>query len=42
MKNGIKYEVLEEPLPIFEETKKDDIISSSAINLFGEEIVEVS
>ena len=42
MKNGVKYEVMEEPKPIFEENKKDDIISSSAINLFGEEIVEVS
>ena len=42
MKNGITYEVMEEPLPIFEENKKDDIISSSAISLFGEDIVEVS
>lgn len=42
MKNGVKYEVMDEPKPIFEETKKDDIISTSAINLFGEDIVEVS
>ena len=41
MKNGIEYEVLEEPLPVFEEIKKDDIISSSAISLFGDEIVEI-
>ncbi len=41
MKNGIEYEVLEEPLPVFEEIKKDDIISSSAISLFGDDIVEI-
>jgi len=42
MKNGIEYKVLEEPLPVFEEIKKDDIISSSAISLFGDEIVEIN
>ena len=41
MKNGIEYKVLEEPLPVFEEIKKDDIISSSAISLFGDDIVEI-
>ena len=40
-KSGIKYEYISEPNPIFEEKQKDDIISSSAINLFGEDIVEI-
>ncbi len=40
MKNGIKYEVIEEPAEVLEEIKKDDIIVNSAIELFGD-IVEV-
>lgn len=40
LKSGIKYEVKEEPEVIFEELKKDDIIMSSAVELFGD-IVEV-
>ena len=40
LKNGVKYEEKDEPEPIFEELKKDDIISSSAMQLFGD-IVEV-
>ena len=40
LKNGIKYEVLEEPSEVLEEAKKDDIIVNSAIDLFGD-IVEV-
>ena len=41
LKNNIKYEILDEPDFIFEEKEKDDIISSSAISLFGEDIVEI-
>lgn len=41
LKNNIKYELLDEPDFLFEEKKKDDIISSSAISLFGEDIVEI-
>ena len=40
LKNGVKYEVKKEPEPILEEIKKDDIISNSAVELFGD-IVEV-
>ena len=40
LKNNIKYEILEEPELIFEDSSKNDIISSSAIDLFGD-IVEV-
>lgn len=40
LKSGIKYEVKDEPEVIFEELKKDDIIMSSAVELFGD-IVEV-
>ena len=40
LKNGVKYEVQKEPEPILEEIKKDDIISNSAVELFGD-IVEV-
>ncbi len=40
LKNKISYEVLDEPKVILEEIKKDDIISSSAMDLFGD-IVEV-
>ena len=35
------YKYKEEPDYIFEEIKKDDIITNSAISLFGEDIVEV-
>ena len=40
IKNGIKYEIKKEPETIFEEIENDDIISSSAMQLFGD-IVEV-
>ena len=40
LKDGVKYEVKEEPEPIFEEIENNDIISSSAVKLFGD-IVEV-
>ena len=41
LKNNIKYEIKEEPEPILEEIKNDDIITSGAISLFGEDIVEI-
>ena len=41
LKNNIKYELISEPELLFEEYKKDDIISNSAISLFGEDIVEI-
>ena len=40
LKNNEKYEVLEEPEPVLEELSKDDIIPSSAMELFGD-IVEI-
>lgn len=40
LKNNKKYEFIDEPEVIFEEIKNDDIISNSAIDLFGD-IVEV-
>jgi DNA polymerase-3 subunit gamma/tau len=40
LKDGVKYEVKDEPEPVFEEIDKDDIITSSAMQLFGD-IVEV-
>lgn len=40
LKNNIHYTVMEEPEEVLEENKKDDIITSSAIELFGD-IVEV-
>ncbi len=40
LKNGIKYEVQKEPDPVLEELQKNDIISNSAVELFGD-IVEV-
>jgi len=40
LKNGIKYEVVEEPKVVLEEINKNDIISNSAVELFGD-IVEV-
>ena len=40
LKKGITYQVKEEPKAVLEERKKDDIIGSNAIELFGD-IVEV-
>ena len=40
LKDGIKYEIKEEPEAVLEEMVNDDIISSSAMQLFGD-IVEV-
>ena len=40
LKNKVKYEIKEEPEVILEELKKSDIISSSAMELFGD-IVEM-
>ena len=40
IKNKVVYSVQEEPEEILEENKKDDIISNSAIDLFGD-IVEI-
>ncbi len=40
LKNGVKYEILDEPEVVFEELPKDDIIGNSAIDLFGD-IVEI-
>ena len=40
LKNNVKYEIKEEPEVVFEELSKDDIISSSAVELFGD-IVEI-
>ncbi len=40
IKNGVKYEIKEEPDAVFEEIENDDIISNSAMQLFGD-IVEV-
>ena len=39
--SGNKYEYVNEPELLFEEVQKNDIISSSAIDLFGSDIVEV-
>ncbi|MBR5370215.1 MAG: DNA polymerase III subunit gamma/tau [Bacilli bacterium] len=39
LKDGVKYEVKDEPEPIFEEIDKDDIISNSAVQLFGDIVV---
>ena len=39
--NGIGYTIMDEPEPIFEEKQINDIISSSAIDMFGD-IVEIS
>lgn len=41
IKKGIHYEVIEEPVEVYEESKKDDIISNSAMDLFGD-IVEIN
>ena len=40
IKNGVKYEIQEEPKVILEEIKNNDIISNSAVELFGD-IVEI-
>ena len=40
-KNNIVYEIVNEPELLFEDEEKDDIITSSAIDLFGSDIVEV-
>ena len=40
LKNKVKYEVVDEPEVIFEDLKKDGIITNSAVDLFGD-IVEV-
>ena len=40
LKNGIKYDVKKEPDPILEDEENNDIISSSAVELFGD-IVEM-
>lgn len=41
MKDGNKYQVIEEPQEVYEETVKDDIITNSAVELFGD-IVEIN
>ncbi len=40
LKNGVKLEVADEPIEIFEEEKNNDIINNEAIELFGD-IVEI-
>ena len=40
LKNGVSYKVMEEPKVILEEIEKNDIITNSAIDLFGD-IVEI-
>lgn len=39
--SGKKYEYVNEPELLFEDVKKNDIISSSAVDLFGSAIVEI-
>ena len=39
LKEGVKYEVKDEPEPVFEEIDSDDIISNSAVQLFGDIVV---
>ena len=41
LKNNVPYTIIDEPELIFEELDKNDIISSSAVELFGSDIVEV-
>ncbi len=41
IKDGNHYQIVEEPMEVLEEQKKDDIISNSAIELFGD-IVEIN
>lgn len=40
LKNNVKYEFVDEPEFIIEDNRKDDIILSSAVSLFGKDIVE--
>ena len=42
IKKKYTYSLIEEPKPIFEEVENNDIISSSAVDLFGEDIVEIN
>ena len=39
LKDGVKYEVKDEPQPIYEEIENGDIISNSAMQLFGDIVV---
>ncbi len=39
LKDGIKYEIIEEPQPVYEKIENDDIISNSAVQLFGDIVV---
>lgn len=39
LKDGVKYEVKDEPQPIYEEIENDGIISNSAVQLFGDIVV---
>ena len=39
LKDGVKYEVKDEPEPIYEEMENDGIISNSAVQLFGDIVV---
>ena len=39
LKDGVKYEVKDEPDPIYEEIENDGIISNSAVQLFGDIVV---
>ena len=41
IKNGIQYQFIEEPHEIYEETENSDIITNSAVELFGD-IVEIN
>ena len=41
LNNNIVYEILDEPELLFEESENNDIISNSAIDLFGKDIVEI-
>lgn len=40
IKDGVQYQVMEEPKEVYEESVKNDIISNSAVELFGD-IVEI-
>ena len=41
LKNHVSYTILEEPEVLFEENKNNDIINNRAIELFGNDIVEI-
>ena len=41
IKEGIQYQVIDEPEEIYEDLKNNDIISNSAVELFGD-IVEIN